>query len=56
MMMILQQTSEPNFPDIVRIAISKQGITIIHPKTKVSVIDNSLCYCLNVWFCQLWEE
>uniref|UniRef100_A0A3B4WIZ2 Myosin VIIB n=1 Tax=Seriola lalandi dorsalis TaxID=1841481 RepID=A0A3B4WIZ2_SERLL len=29
-----QQTSEPNFPDIVRIAISKQGLTIIHPKTK----------------------
>ncbi|KTG34133.1 hypothetical protein cypCar_00000774 [Cyprinus carpio] len=30
----VKQTSEPNFPDIVRIAISKQGITIIHPKTK----------------------
>uniref|UniRef100_A0A672MLG0 Myosin VIIB n=1 Tax=Sinocyclocheilus grahami TaxID=75366 RepID=A0A672MLG0_SINGR len=30
----VKQTSEPNFPDIVRIAISKQGITVIHPKTK----------------------
>uniref|UniRef100_A0A671SVM8 Unconventional myosin-VIIa-like n=1 Tax=Sinocyclocheilus anshuiensis TaxID=1608454 RepID=A0A671SVM8_9TELE len=30
----VKQTSEPSFPDIVRIAISKQGITIIHPKTK----------------------
>ncbi|RXN19441.1 unconventional myosin-VIIb [Labeo rohita] len=30
----VKQTSEPNFPDIVRIAISKQGISIIHPKTK----------------------
>uniref|UniRef100_A0A3P9LF06 Si:ch73-194h10.2 n=1 Tax=Oryzias latipes TaxID=8090 RepID=A0A3P9LF06_ORYLA len=29
-----QQTSEPSFPDIVRIAISKLGLTIIHPKTK----------------------
>uniref|UniRef100_A0A8K9UTT7 Myosin VIIBa n=1 Tax=Oncorhynchus mykiss TaxID=8022 RepID=A0A8K9UTT7_ONCMY len=29
-----QQTSDPNFPDIVRIAISKQGVSIIHPKTK----------------------
>lgn len=29
-----QQTSEPNFPDIVLIAISKQGLTITHPKTK----------------------
>ncbi|KAI3369062.1 hypothetical protein L3Q82_026031 [Scortum barcoo] len=30
----VKQTSEPNFPDIVRIAVSKQGVTIIHPKTK----------------------
>ncbi|KAG7228690.1 hypothetical protein INR49_008468, partial [Caranx melampygus] len=30
----VKQTSEQNFPDIVRIAISKQGVTIIHPKTK----------------------
>ncbi len=39
--LILQQTSEPKFPDIMRIAISKQGVTVIHPKTKVSSIDNS---------------
>lgn len=51
---MLQQTSEPNFPDIVRIAISKQGVTVIHPKTKVSSIDNSFkqaflshFYCLS---------
>uniref|UniRef100_A0A8D3DRE8 Myosin VIIBa n=1 Tax=Scophthalmus maximus TaxID=52904 RepID=A0A8D3DRE8_SCOMX len=30
----VKQTSEPNFPDIVRIAVSKQGLTIIHPRTK----------------------
>uniref|UniRef100_A0A3Q4H6V3 Unconventional myosin-VIIa-like n=1 Tax=Neolamprologus brichardi TaxID=32507 RepID=A0A3Q4H6V3_NEOBR len=30
----VKQTSEQKFPDIVRIAISKQGLTIIHPKTK----------------------
>ncbi|XP_072294521.1 unconventional myosin-VIIa [Eucyclogobius newberryi] len=30
----VKQTSEQNFPDIVRISISKQGLTIIHPKTK----------------------
>ncbi|KAM6921827.1 unconventional myosin-VIIb [Xenentodon cancila] len=30
----VKQTSEPRFPDIVRIAISKQGFTIINPKTK----------------------
>ncbi|XP_077573092.1 unconventional myosin-VIIb [Stigmatopora nigra] len=30
----VKQTSEPSFPDIVRIAISKQGLTVIHPKSK----------------------
>ncbi|XP_035997446.1 unconventional myosin-VIIb [Fundulus heteroclitus] len=30
----VKQTSEPDFPDIVRIAISKTGLTIMHPKTK----------------------
>uniref|UniRef100_A0A3B3ULE9 Unconventional myosin-VIIa-like n=1 Tax=Poecilia latipinna TaxID=48699 RepID=A0A3B3ULE9_9TELE len=29
-----KQTSEQDFPDIVRIAISKTGLTILHPKTK----------------------
>uniref|UniRef100_A0A3B5L6F9 Myosin VIIBa n=1 Tax=Xiphophorus couchianus TaxID=32473 RepID=A0A3B5L6F9_9TELE len=29
-----EQTSEQDFPDIVRIAISKTGLTILHPKTK----------------------
>lgn len=37
----MQQTSEPNFPDIVRLAINKQGVIIIHPKTKVNVFFNS---------------
>ncbi|XP_061492399.1 unconventional myosin-VIIb isoform X2 [Rhineura floridana] len=30
----VKQTSEPNFPDIVFIAINKQGLSLIHPKTK----------------------
>uniref|UniRef100_G3NI32 Myosin VIIBa n=1 Tax=Gasterosteus aculeatus aculeatus TaxID=481459 RepID=G3NI32_GASAC len=30
----VKQTSEPSFPDIVRIAVSKEGLTIIHPKSK----------------------
>lgn len=40
----MQQTSEPNFPNIVRLAISKQGVTIIHPKTKVNVIFVALIH------------
>ncbi|KAM9543270.1 unconventional myosin-VIIb isoform 2-T4 [Guaruba guarouba] len=30
----VKQTSEPNFPEIVLIAINKQGVSLIHPKTK----------------------
>nr|XP_015216577.1 PREDICTED: unconventional myosin-VIIb [Lepisosteus oculatus] len=30
----VKQTSEPAFPDIIMIAISKQGVTLIHPKSK----------------------
>lgn len=30
----VKQTSEPSFPDIVRIAISSKGLTIFNPKTK----------------------
>uniref|UniRef100_A0A8B9VAH4 Myosin VIIB n=1 Tax=Anas zonorhyncha TaxID=75864 RepID=A0A8B9VAH4_9AVES len=30
----VKQTSEPNFPDIVLIAINKQGVSLIHQKTK----------------------
>ncbi|XP_078066252.1 unconventional myosin-VIIa-like [Mustelus asterias] len=34
----VKQTSEPNFPDIVRIAINKQGVTVINPRTKVALV------------------
>ncbi|XP_029285210.1 unconventional myosin-VIIb [Cottoperca gobio] len=37
----VKQTSEPSFPDIVRIAVSKQGLTIIHPKTKDVLANHS---------------
>uniref|UniRef100_A0A096LUU3 Si:ch73-194h10.2 n=1 Tax=Poecilia formosa TaxID=48698 RepID=A0A096LUU3_POEFO len=36
----VKQTSEQDFPDIVRIAISKTGLTILHPKTKKEVLAN----------------
>ncbi|XP_044291458.1 unconventional myosin-VIIb [Varanus komodoensis] len=34
----VKQVSEPNFPDIVLIAINKQGVSLIHPKTKEILI------------------
>uniref|UniRef100_A0A8C8S4Z2 Myosin VIIB n=1 Tax=Pelusios castaneus TaxID=367368 RepID=A0A8C8S4Z2_9SAUR len=30
----VKQTSEPNLPDILTIAVNKQGVSLIHPKTK----------------------
>ncbi|XP_038672457.1 unconventional myosin-VIIa-like isoform X3 [Scyliorhinus canicula] len=36
----VKQTSEPNFPDIVRIAINKQGVTVINPRTKVALVTH----------------
>uniref|UniRef100_A0A674IS82 Myosin VIIB n=1 Tax=Terrapene triunguis TaxID=2587831 RepID=A0A674IS82_9SAUR len=30
----VKQTSEPSFPDIILIAVNKQGVSLIHPKTK----------------------
>ncbi|XP_019398450.1 PREDICTED: unconventional myosin-VIIb [Crocodylus porosus] len=30
----VKQTSEPNFPDIILIAINRQGVSLIHQKTK----------------------
>ncbi|XP_068599325.1 unconventional myosin-VIIb [Brachionichthys hirsutus] len=43
----VKQTSEPNFPDIVRIAISKQGLTIMHPKTKVVLANHPFNHIAN---------
>ncbi|XP_067851710.1 unconventional myosin-VIIa-like [Heptranchias perlo] len=36
----VKQTSEPNFPDIVRIAINKQGVTVVNPRTKVALVTH----------------
>ncbi|XP_006876269.1 PREDICTED: unconventional myosin-VIIb [Chrysochloris asiatica] len=34
----VKQTSEPSYPDIVLIAINRQGVLLIHPKTKELLI------------------
>lgn len=34
----VKQTTEPNYPEIITIAINKNGINIIHPTSKVSYI------------------
>lgn len=34
----VKQTTEPNYPELLLIAINKHGISLIHPQTKV-------CFC-----------
>lgn len=34
----VKQTTNPNYPEVVIIAINKNGINIIHPHTKVSLL------------------
>lgn len=34
--LFLQQTTDPNYPETLLIAINKHGVSLIDPKTKVS--------------------
>lgn len=43
----LQQTCESSYPNIVMIVVSKQGVSLIDPKTKVcTIISRKLCILL----------
>lgn len=33
----VKQTTEPNYPEILLIAINKNGVNLIHPQNKVSL-------------------
>jgi myosin VIIa len=33
----VKQTTEPNYPELLLIAINKHGVSLIHPQTKVSL-------------------
>lgn len=33
----VKQTTEPNYPEMLLIAINKHGVSLIHPQTKVNV-------------------
>ena len=32
----VKQTTDPNYPELLLVAINKQGVSLIHPQTKVS--------------------
>lgn len=37
----VKQTTEPNYPEMLLIAINKHGVSLIHPQTKVRFDKNS---------------
>lgn len=39
----VKQTTEPNFPEQLLIAINKSGVCLIHPMTKVCCKDETKC-------------
>ena len=44
----VKQTTDPNYPELLLIAINKQGVSLIHPQSKVIIeaqhIDNDNSY------------
>lgn len=38
----VKQTTEPNYPEMLLIAINKHGVSLIHPQTKVRKLKSSL--------------
>ena len=37
----VKQTTDPNYPEHLLIAINKQGVSLIHPQTKVKLLSKS---------------
>ena len=33
----VKQTTDPNYPELLLVAINKQGVSLIHPQTKVNI-------------------
>jgi len=42
----VKQTTEPNYPELLLIAINKHGISLIHPQTKVYDDEDDTSYCV----------
>lgn len=40
----VKQTTEPNYPEMLLIAINKHGVSLIHPQTKVKICDKNEQY------------
>ena len=35
----VKQTTDPNYPELLLVAINKQGVSLIHPQSKVSIVS-----------------
>ena len=35
----VKQTTDPNYPELLLVAINKQGVSLIHPQTKVKIAE-----------------
>lgn len=44
----VKQSTEPNYPELLLIAINKHGVSLIHPQTKVSEHICLIYNCLDV--------
>ena len=40
----VKQTTDPNYPELLLVAINKQGVSLIHPQTKVNTRPNWVRY------------
>ena len=40
----VKQTTDPNYPELLLVAINKQGVSLIHPQTKVDIHVKYLPY------------
>lgn len=43
----VKQSTEPNYPEMLLIAINKHGVSLIHPQTKVQNFFLQLLICIN---------
>ena len=44
----IKQTTEPNYPELLLIAINKHGVSLIHPQSKVNIRKIEIKRSINI--------
>ena len=54
----VKQTTDPNYPELLLVAINKQGVSLIHPQTKVNTRPGWVRYPKEMkgFFSVKWEN